>query len=449
MNTFNLEAKRYTSRVLDQWAQSRPGAEQRMVEASQITRVNNTQIYSTIGSDTDAMRALFQPISSASGFSVTDRTAMAVSTVYACLSKLGGAISQLPVGHYRIDKEGEREKVRNAPLWWMLNESPHNQWTSASWKEWIVRCVGLRGDQHTRILRSTNNTGGQITGLLPLHPDLVVTRLIPDGDGHRLVYDTVDPYSGRVETVDQDDMLHFAGFGFNGVASLSPIQYAAKQSIGNSLAAAEFTGRTIGEGAMPQIALEFGGKLNAEQAKALRDSFVATYTGVGARKLPLVLTEGGKVTELSISPIDLQLIESRRYEKEDICQVYGVPPVIIGDTAAASSWGTGIEQITLGFVRFSIKPMLVRWEEELNRKLFRNAGQFLEFELDGLLRGDSKAQAEVFKSALGGPGSGDGYMTVNEVRRLKNLPSVKGGNELFKAQRGTDPKTPPPAGAPA
>jgi HK97 family phage portal protein len=271
--------------------------------------------------------------------------------------------------------------------------------------------------------------------------------MIKDGTGFRVVYDTVCPITGELKTVDQDDMLHFSSFGFNGLHSLSAIQHAAKQAIGNSLASAEYTGRTIGEGAMPQIALEFAGKMNPEQAKQLRDSFMATYTGVGARKLPLVLTEGGKVSELSISPVDLQLIESRRYEKEDICQALGVPPVIIGDNDKTSSWGTGIEQITLGFVKFTIKPMLRRWEEELNRKLFRNAGQFIEFELDGLLRGDSKAQAEVFKSALGGPGSGDGYMTVNEIRRLKNLPRMDGGDELFKAQRGTT--SPSPAGTPA
>ena len=443
MNTLNLEEKRHTSRVLADWANSRPGSAARMIEAGQLTRISNAQVVSATSSDSDAMNALFQPIASASGFAVTDKSAMLVSTVYACLSKLAGAVLQLPVRHYRYDQTGERERVNNAPLWWMLNEQPHALWTSASWKEWIVRCVALRGDQHTRILRSSNSSGGTITSLQPLHPDLVMPRRV----GQRLVYDTVDPYSAKVETIDQDDMLHFAGFGFDGLRSLSAIQCAARQAIGNSLASAEYMGRTMGEGAMPQIALEFTGKMNKEQAQQLRDSFVATYTGVGARKLPLVLTEGGKVSELSISPVDMQLIESRRFEKEDICQALGVPPIIIGDSDKASNWGTGIEQITLGFVRFTVKPMLCRWEEELNRKLFRNAGQFVEFELDGLLRGDSKAQSEVFKAALGGPGTGDGYMTVNEVRRLKNMPRIDGGDELFKAQRGTT--TPPPAGAPA
>jgi HK97 family phage portal protein len=450
VNTFNLEAKRYTSRVLTNWSTTRPGASRRMadvVDAIPVQRISNMQVYSTASSDNDAMAALFQPIASASGFAITDKTAMAVSTVYACLSKLSGAVLQLPVHHYRYDAVGDRKRIENAPLWWMLNESPSTLWTSAAWKEWIVRCVSLRGDQHTEILRSSDRSGGQVTGLKPHHPDLVVPRMVKDGTGFRVVYDTVCPITGQLKTVDQDDMLHFSSFGFNGLHSLSAIQHAAKQAIGNSLASAEYTGRTIGEGAMPQIALEFAGKMNPEQAKQLRDSFVATYTGVGARKLPLVLTEGGKVTELSISPVDLQLIESRRYEKEDICQALGVPPVIIGDNDKTSSWGTGIEQITLGFVKFTIKPMLRRWEEELNRKLFRNAGQFIEFELDGLLRGDSKAQAEVFKSALGGPGTGDGYMTVNEIRRLKNLPRLDGGDELFKAQRGTT--SPSSAGTPA
>lgn len=431
MSTLQLDTGKYQSRVLRDWLRTRPGAESRLAGS-----INNTQIASS--SNYDAMRELFQPIPAASGYSVNDKTAMAVSTVYACLNKLSGSILQLPVRHYRYSDAGDRQRVNDSALWFLLNEQPHPLWTSASWKEWIVRCVGLRGDQHTRIIRSSNISGGRVIGLQPLHPDLVIPRLIKVGQQARLVYDVVDQFNGKVETVDQDDMLHFTSFGFNGVKSLSAIQHVAKNAIGNSLAASDYTGKTIGEGALPQIALEYAGRLSDEQAKLLRDSFVATYTGLGARKLPLVLTEGGKVSEISISPVDMQLIEARSFEKEDICQALGVPPIIVGMNDKASSWGTGIEQIILGFVRFTVKPMLCRWEEELNRKLFRNAGQFIEFELDGLLRGDSKAQSEVFKAALGGPGSGDGYMTINEIRRLKNLTPLAGGDELYKAPRDTN-----------
>jgi HK97 family phage portal protein len=434
VNTFNLEAKRHTSRVLDTFVQSRPGAAARM-------GVSNAAVYPVVSSDNDAMKELFQPITSASGFAVTDKTATAVSAVYACLARKSGAITQLPLSIYRHAADGDREAVNGDPLWWLLNESPHALWTAASWKEWIVYCVELRGDQHTQILRGSNRSGGEIVGLKPLHPDLVVPRHVLAESGVRLVYDTVDPYSGRVETIDQDDMLHFAGYGFDGLRSLSAIKHAAKQAIGNSLAASEYMGRTMGEGAMPQIALEYANKLAPEQARILRDNFVATYSGVGNRKLPLVLTEGGKVNAISISPVDLELIAARELEKTNICEAMGVPGILIGDSTKVSSWGTGIEQITLGFVKYTIKPVCVRWREEMNRKLYRRAGKFLDFELDGLLSGDSKAQGEFFKGALGGPGTGDGYMTPNEVRRIKNLPRKEGGDELFKAQRGTTAPT--------
>lgn len=433
--TLNLEARRHHSTVLATWAESRPGALQRIYEdAAQVPRVN-AQTYPIVSSDAEGMKELFAPISSASGFAVNDRTAMAVSTVYACLSKLSGAVLQLPAHHYRVDQAGDRERVRNSPLWWLLNEQPHARWTAASWKEWIVRCVALRGDQYTRIVRSSNDTGGRIIGLEPLHPDMVVPRVALVGGADFLVYDVTNMYTGMRSTVHQDDMLHFPGFGFNGMTSLSAIQYAAKQAIGNSLAAAEYSGRTIGEGAMPQIALQYPNKFNPAQSQQLRDSFVATYGGHGGRKLPLVLTEGGTVKELSISPVDLELIAMRGYEKADICEALGVPPILIGSSEKVSSWGTGIEQITLGFVKFTIQPMLCRWEEELNRKLFRVAGQFVEFELDGLQRGDSKAQAESFRASIGGPGTGNGWRTVNEVRKLLNLPpdSDPASSKLFKA----------------
>jgi len=148
--------------------------------------------------------------------------------------------------------------------------------------------------------------------------------------------------------------------------------------------------------------------------------------------LPLVLTEGGEVQELSISPVDLQLIESRRFEKEDICQALGVPPVLIGDNDKTSSWGSGMGRSRWASSKFAIRPMLTRWREELNRKLFRTAGQFVEFDLDDLLRGDSKSQAEYFRSSLGGPGTGDGWRTPNEVRKLLNLPPLPDGDQALR-----------------
>lgn len=429
MSVFDLQAKPYRSSVLMAHLARTPGAIQR----AGLDIRNDSMMVSS--SDAAGMAQLFQPLRTSSGFTVNDITAMTVSTVYACMSKIAGAILQLPVHQYRLDANGDRERMKPTPLWWMLNEQPDAAWTSASWKEWIVKCWGLRGDQVTEIIRSQSaSAGGAPVALRPHHPDMVKVRRVSG----RNRYDITDPETRTTYTRDQDDVLHFSGFGFDGLHSQSVVQWAARNAIGNALASSDYMGRTIGEGAMPQIALSFPQKLNPEQSRMLRNAFVATYTGTESRKVPLILTEGGTVAELSISPVDMQLIESRRFEKEDICQAFGVPPVMIGENEKTSSWGTGVEQITLGFVRFTLAPMLCRWEEELNRKLFRRAGQFVEFSLAALLRGDSKAQSEAFRAALGGPGTGDGWMSVDEVRKLTNQPALGGEfAEPFRAQRAS------------
>lgn len=443
----NLTATRHESRVLSTWLSSRSGAAQRAGVAPRNE---------VVSSNSAGMRALFEPLPTSSGYPVTDFTAMLVSTVFACLSKIGGAVLQLPLHQYRLGQGGDRERVTpSSKLWWMLNESPAAQWTAASWKEWIVHCVHLRGDQVTEIVRDTRPVaGGAPLALLPHHPDAVtIRRYVATNDQGidevRLCYDLHDCVTGVVRTVDQDDVLHFTGYGFDGRCSLSVIQHAARNAIGNSLAASDYVGKSIGQGALPKIAISVPGKLDKIQAKDLRESFVDTYGGgVTQKRYPLVLTEGGTASPLTIKPIDMELLGSRQLDSQMICEACGVPPILIGNSEKTSSWGTGVEQITLGFVKFTLSPHLCRWEEELNRKLFRRAGQFVEFELDALLRGDSKAQADAFRLALGGPGSGDAWMSVDEVRKLKNLPSLGGEfAKPFRAQRGTD--TPPKPGAPA
>jgi HK97 family phage portal protein len=433
----DLSARAHTSRVL---ARALPDLARANAERRAGLQVMNL---TALSSDADAMRALFAPLPSSSGFAVTDYTSMLVSTIFACLSKISGAWTQLPMHQYRMLAEGGRESMQQTPLWWLLNESPDDQWTAASWREWIVRCVHLRGDQHTQIIRKAGaSAGGAIVSLRPLHPDDVQTRCV----NRRNVYDVYDKETGKTYGVDQDDMLHFSGFGFDGRKSLSVVQHAARNSIGNALAASDYTGRQLGEGAMPKIALTYPNKLVADQAELLRKSFVAAYSGPGSQKLPLILTEGGTAKQLTFNAVDLELMASRRFEREDMCQACGVPPVLIGENEKTSSWGTGIEQIMLGFVKLTLKPHLTRWSQEMNRKLFRRAGQFVEHDLDELLQGDSKAQGDAFRAALGGPPTGDGWMSRNEVRRRKNLPPLDGGenDKPYTAPRVAPGATPPP-----
>jgi len=389
----------------------------------------------------EALRiGLFGPGGGSFGPAVTDSSALQVGTVFACLSKLGGAVSQLPLHEYR--ERPERVQVTPAtPLWWLLNEAPEPSWTASAWKQWVVRCVKLRGDQHTEILRR----GADVVGFRVHHPDAVVAARV----NGRLRYACRHPDTQEIYGVDQDDMLHFTGFGFDGVSSMSAIKWAARNAIATELGAAKYIGKTITEGGMPRVALEYPANLPPGTANELRESFAAIYGQGEGGRLPLVLANGGKAHELSISPVDMELLASRRLDKQTICEVMGVPPIIIGDSEKTSSWGTGVEQILLAWVKFDLAPMLTGWEEELNRKLFRRAGRFVEFNLGALLRGDSKAQSDSFRAALGGPGTGDGWMSVNEVRRLLNLPKLDdpANDQPFRAQRNTAPdasRTPAP-----
>ena len=169
----------------------------------------------------------FQVAQTSSGYVVSDQTAMSIATVYRCVGIIGGAISQLPLHHFRLEPDGTRKKQPKTPLWWLLNESPIDAWTAAAWKEFIVKSVLLRGDSFAELVR----TGSVVTSIRPFHPTSVQVLRKTDGT---LLYSVID-IDGERRTILPEDMLHFAGLGFDGVRSMSVIQWAARQAIGNSL----------------------------------------------------------------------------------------------------------------------------------------------------------------------------------------------------------------------
>lgn len=422
----------------DDWAVARDAELAAQAAVAPRNQGNNGARY-VLSSDPSSI-ALFSATPASSGYAITDHTALSVATCYACVSIIAGAIAQLPVHVYRLLPDGSREEQPRNNLWWLLNEQPHARWPAASWKEFIAQVVLLRGDQYTEIVRDNS---GRPVSLIPYLPWQVVTAL----EGDRLQYYVWDIYTNKPHGVDQDDMLHFAGFGYDGVRSRSVIQYAARDNIGNSLAAADLAGRQFRDGAMQRVAVEFPGSMTDEQSTAFRNAWAATYGGVDNRKLPLVLTENAKVSTLNLTAADAQLIETRKFDKTEICVAFRVPPHMLGDTDKASSWGTGIEQMGIYFVQYTLRPHLVRWQDELNRKLFRRAGLFVEFDTAALLKGDSKAEAEYLRAALGGPGTGNGWITLNEARRVKNLPPLEGGDKPYNVNESASHETPAAATA--
>lgn len=411
MTTLNLEAKRHTSRVLTEWAQSRPNAS--------IHGVKNEVTYS------QSVYEAFGVSPGSAGYTVSPSSAMRVAAVFACVQKIAGAISTLPLDIFSTDGETPTKLPRDN-LWYLLNEQPTQQYTAASHWEGVSVNQLLRGDGFTWIRRSNNNSFREF---IPMPWSAVNPVQQPDGTVRYYI-----SHNGLNTWLSPDEIFHFPGFGFDGLKSMSVISYAAKNAVGNALAMDDYSGKFFANGAHPSMILSSDKTMSDKQKNELREAFVSKYSGnENAHKVPLILTEGLKASEISINAQDAQLLEARKFQVIDIARAFGVPPHMIGETSASTSWGSGIESMSRGFVTYTLQPHLKRIEQELNRKLFpRNPTRFVRFDREALIEGDSAAQAAYNTAALGGPGSGPGWMSVDEIRKSKGL-APKGGRsaEIF------------------
>lgn len=386
----------------------------------------------TASSSSLRMYEIFGNPATSSGAVVSPATSMRVSAVFACVSLIAGAISQLSLPVF--ERDGEARIRAEHDYWWLLNEQFSPAWTAGTAWEFLAAQMLLRGDGVAYI---TRNRAGIATGFIPWPRDRVMileqAKSSPR-EARRLQYTFYDDEG--YFTVDQDDVLHFPGFGFNGTHGMSVIQWGARNGIGIAIQGDEHAGKFFAEGGKPEVAITTPKEMGQGAQDDFRAAWVKKYGGVqGNRRIPLILTEGLDIKELTMSAVDQQLLESRQWQVIDIARAFGVPPHMIGETTKATSFGSGIENMGIGFVKYTLGPHLKRLRDELNRKLFRTSRYFVEHNVDSFMAGDSKTQGEYFGKALGGPGA-QGWMTVNEVRRLKNLRPIPGGDELY---RPTDP----------
>jgi len=389
----------------------------------------------------DSVMESFGVSPGAAGIAVSATSAMRVSAVAACVGKISGSIVSMPLHIYKSTGNDSRERLKKDNLWFLLNESPSPQYTAASMWEGVSMAQLLRGDAFVWIHRTSNGTIWKLTPL----PWGAVT---PTRQGSDVRYWINLPTHGISTWLEPSDMLHFPGLGFDDTAmrSMSVIQYGARGAIGGAMAMDNYSSKFFENGAHPSIIIESDNAMKPEQVAALQAAFTAKYAGMeNAHRIPLVLTEGLKAKQISITADDAQLIEARRYGILDIARAFGVPGFLINESTGSTSWGSGIESIGRSFVTYTLQPWLIKIENEINRKLFvKDTGRFIEFDRDSLQAGDSAAQANYFRLALGGPGSGNGFMSQNEIRRIKNLPPIEGGDEVYRAPSEIKPTETPP-----
>jgi HK97 family phage portal protein len=359
---------------------------------------------------------------SAAGVAVTPDSAMRLSAVSACVRLIAESIASLPLHVYQRSEAG-RQRITGSPEFRLLHDEPNSRMTSFTFRETMAAHVLLYGNAYAVILRSA---GGVPVGLLPVAGSVVVITKLSNGE---LAYTvTLDDKSF---TLSQWDIIHVPGLAFDGISGMSPIRYAA-ESIGLGLAAERYGGSFFGNGSTPSGYISLPGKLSKEQAATMRAAWesVYGYNGGAGGNRTAVLFESGKFEKISIAPNEAQFIETRKFQVSEIARWYRVPPHMIGDLERATF--SNIEHQALEFVTHTLRPWLVRFEQEFNRKLFpsSSAGEanelYCEFNVDGLLRGDINSRGNYYTK-----GRQWGWLSANDIRRLENMEPIDGGDQYL------------------
>lgn len=376
--------------------------------------INDERLYEKLMEDSG--------FTSSAGPVVSSAKAMKFSAVYACVSLISGTIASLPCGVYESTEYGSKPSPGH-PLHKLLHNAPDKMVTSYVFWETISLHKLLTGNAYALIWRYKD---GRPKAICLLDPNKVTPKY--SANFKQLFYE-ITLLDGRTVAFSQDDVLHFPGIGWDGLKGMSPIK-AARDAIGLGLAGEEYNSKFFTNGIKSDLSISFPKALGEERAKKFRKYLHKRYGGVGNSHLPLVLTEGAEVSSLAMNAEDIQLLGSREFQIEDICRFYGVPLHMVSSIKKSSSWGSGIEQQTMGFVTFTLRRDIKRLEQEVNRKLIRSPKFMCKFNLDALLRGDTKTRGEFYKAMIGG-NQQPGCMTPNEVRALQNLPPLDGGDRLY------------------
>ena len=367
--------------------------------------------------------------SSSSGKVVNEKTAIQMTAVYSCIRILSEAIAGLPLFVYQYGSDGSKEKYLDHPLWRVLHDEPNPEMTSFVFRETMMNHLLLTGNAYAQIIR---NARGEVVALYPLMPD----RMMVDRDSQgRLYYRyrrSIDdaPVVGKNKQSDvilaPSDVLHILGLGFDGLVGYSPITMA-KNAVGLAIAAEEYGAKFFANGAAPSGVLEHPGTI--KDPERIRQSWQSTFGGSANSNKIAVLEEGLKYTPIAISPEQAQFLETRKFQINEIARIFRVPPHMLADLEKSSF--SNIEQQSLEFVKYTLDPWVIRWEQAMNKSLLLESEKidvFTKFNVDGLLRGDYASRMTGYATARQ-----NGWMSANDIRQLENLDRipVELGGDLY------------------
>ena len=365
----------------------------------------------------------FYPGRTTAGQTVTERTAMQMTAVYACVRVLSEAVAGLPLNLYKTTDTGS-EKATDHPLYTLLHDAPNPEMTSFVFRETLMTHLLLWGNAYAQIIR---NGRREVVALYPLMPSKMS---VDRGDNGCIEYtyqattDEAKRKENKTIKLKPSEVLHIPGLGFDGLVGYSPIAMA-KNAIGMSLACEEYGATFFANGASPGGVLEHPGTI--KDPERVRESWTNAFGGSRNANKVAVLEEGMKYSPITLAPEQAQFLETRKFQIDEIARIFRVPPHMIGDLERSTF--SNIEQQSLEFVKYTLDPWVSRWEQTLVKALLSDderGAYFIKFNVDGLLRGDYESRMKGYSVGIQ-----NGFMSPNDVRELENLnliPEEEGGN---------------------
>lgn len=373
----------------------------------------------TITTPEDLARALRVGQSTGSGIAVNEDSAMRVAAVFRCVTLISGAVATMPLHVKRRVDDRVREDASDHWLWTLLRRKPNPWQTPSQFRRLMQASILLRGAAYAMKISSRD----RVIGLIPLHFDRVRVDQLDD---FSLVYHYTTRKGAQV-TLRQAAMLHLVGMpaadGINGRSVIG----AAREAIGMALVAEQHGGAIFRNGTAIAGTLSAPAALGGETIERLKVS-LEDFRGAANAGKNLVLEEGLKYEPLGMTQEDAQFVQSREFQAQDIAMFFGVPPSMIGLTTKSTSWGTGIEQQSLGFVAYSLEDWLTTWEETILRDLLPDSevDVYARFNRKALVRGDIKTRYGAYATARQWS-----LYTINELRALEDENPIEGGDNLF------------------
>lgn len=358
--------------------------------------------------------------------SVTVETALQLSAVWSCVKLITESIGSLPINVYKVADNGTRTPFPDHPLAKLFRGKVNRWQTRQEYIESIVYQFVMQGNDYSVIQRQGGKKDGDIISLVPLMTPQMAVDLQDSGD---ILYRYTEDRGLRVYS--DKTVWHNKLFG-NGIVGLSPIGYA-RNSIAVGQAAELSVTKIYKNGGKPSGLLMIDKTLTADQRAKIKQNFADLAEGNEERLF--VLEADMKYEQVSLSPQDIELLQSRRFQIEDICRFFGVPSILVNDNQQTTAWGTGIGQIIQGFYKFGLRPYASRYAASMKANLLSTAQRDtvdIEFDFEDLLQADMSERIKSGKEATTG-----GLLTANEWRAQEGLPPKPGGDNLFMQQQMT------------